>query len=123
VKLSGRRKHQEEIDNVISEWTRSQTRAEIMEQLAAQDLFGGIVKSLDEVMTDPHLHERGTLHELEHPDLGPMTIFTSAIRLNGEPNTPRSPARPLGADTDAVLAEELGMRAEEIASLRARRII
>jgi crotonobetainyl-CoA:carnitine CoA-transferase CaiB-like acyl-CoA transferase len=121
--LASRRQHQEEIDRIIADWTRTQTRQQIMDKLAANDLFGGIVKSLDEVMTDPHLHERGTLREIDHPELGPMTIFTSPLRLNGEPNIPRSPAPTIGKDSDQFYANELGLTAAEIASLRDRKVI
>ena len=121
--LSNRRKHQEEIDQLISGWTSIQTRQQIMDQLAANDLFGGIVKSLDEVVADPHLHERGTLREIDHPELGPMTIFTSPLRLNGEPNVPRSPAPTVGKDNDEFYANELRLSREELSSLRDRKVI
>jgi crotonobetainyl-CoA:carnitine CoA-transferase CaiB-like acyl-CoA transferase len=123
LKLGDRRSHQEEIDGIIAKWTRPQTRAAIMEQLAANDLFGGIVKNLEEVMTDPHLHERGTLRAIEHPQLGPMTIFTSPIRLNREANVPRSPAPPLGRDNDQFYAEELSLTPDQIAVLHDRKVI
>lgn len=123
AKLAARRERQEEVDQIITEWTRTRTRAQIMQGLAANDLFGGVVKDLDEVMTDPHLLERGTLREIEHPALGRMTIFTSPLRFNGEPNAPRSFAPKLGADTDQFLAEELAMSAAEIAALRVRKVI
>ncbi|HVN90526.1 MAG TPA: CoA transferase [Candidatus Binataceae bacterium] len=123
AKASTRRKHQEIIDNIIAEWTRTLTRQQIMDLLAAKDLFGGIVKEIDEVMTDPHLHERGTLREIDHPQLGRMTIFTSPIRLNGEPNVPRSPAPMIGRDNDDFYAKELGLSADEIAALRDRKVI
>jgi formyl-CoA transferase len=74
-------------------------------------------------MTDPHLHERGTLREIDHPDLGPMTVFTSPLRLNGQPNAPKSPAPRLGRDTDAFYTEEFGYSPAEIAALRARKVI
>jgi CoA:oxalate CoA-transferase len=82
-----------------------------------------IVKELDEVMTDPHLHERGTLREIDHPELGRMTIFTSPVRLNGEQNAPRSPAPRLGQDNERFFAEELGLTGEEIAALYERKVI
>ncbi len=123
AKLATRRAHQEEVDQIITEWTRTRTRDQIMDGLAANDLFGGIVKDLDEVMTDPHLHQRGTLHEIDHPVLGRMTIFTSPLRFNGEPNVPRSLAPTLGEDTDQFFTEELSMSAAEIAVLRARKVI
>ena len=94
-----------------------------MATLSANDIFCGIVKELAEVLADPHLHQRGALREIDHPDLGPLTIFTSPLRFNGEPNTPRSYARKLGQDNDAFYADEFGLTASEIASLRGRRVI
>ncbi len=123
AKLAGRRQHQEAIDHIVAEWTRTKTRQQIMDDLAANDIFGGIVKEIDEVMTDPHLHERGTLREIDHPQLGRMTIFTSPIRLNGAPNVPQSPAPPVGRDNEGFYAAELGLTAAEIASLRDRKVI
>jgi len=52
-----------------------------------------------------------------------MTIFTSPVRLNGEPNVPRSPAPPIGRDNEDFYAKELGLSAEEIAALRERKVI
>jgi CoA:oxalate CoA-transferase len=121
--LGARREHQEEIDGLITEWTRTKARVEIMETLAANDIFGGIVKELDEVMTDPHLHQRGTLREIDHPELGRITIFTSPIRLDGEANTPRSPAPKVGQHNDDFYASELGLRPEAIAEMRSRKVI
>src|SRR5713226_261124 len=91
--------------------------------LAANNVLCGIVKELHEVMTDPHLHERGTLRDVEHPQLGPMTIFTSPIRINGKPNEPRSPSPVLGSDNDRFYAEELGYSPEEITRLRDQKVI
>ncbi len=123
AKASTRRKHQEIIDHIVAEWTRTKTRQNIMDELAANDLFGGIVKEIDEVMTDPHLHERGTLREIDHPQLGRMTIFTSPVRLNGKPNIPRSPAPTIGRDNEDFYAKELGLSKEEIVALRDRKVI
>jgi crotonobetainyl-CoA:carnitine CoA-transferase CaiB-like acyl-CoA transferase len=74
-------------------------------------------------MTDPHLLERGALQEIDHPQLGPMTIFTSPLRFNGEPSLPRSPSPLLGVDNEQVYCTELRMSADEFASLRERKVI
>jgi hypothetical protein len=52
-----------------------------------------------------------------------MTIFTSPLRLGGEPAVPRSPSPVLGADDERFYADELGLSAEEVASLRERKVI
>jgi CoA:oxalate CoA-transferase len=118
-----RSKNRDECDRIIGEWTATRSREELMAELAASDIFCGVVKELPEVLSDPHLHQRGTLREIDHPELGPLTIFTSPLRLNGEPNAPRSYAPKLGQDNDAFYAEEFGLSAAEIASLRERKII
>jgi CoA:oxalate CoA-transferase len=121
--LAARVKNRGDCDEIIGEWTRTMTREEVMAALSANDVFCGIVKELAEVLADPHLHQRGTLREIDHPDLGPLTIFTSPLRFNGEPNMPHCFAPKLGQDNDIFYAEEFGLPATEIAALRSRRVI
>ncbi|MBV8356329.1 MAG: CoA transferase [Deltaproteobacteria bacterium] len=123
AKLSGRSKHRDEIDAIIGEWTSTRPRSELMELLNSNDIICGIVKELPEVMTDPHLLQRGALQPIDHPQLGPITIFTSPLRFNGEPSRPRSSSPMLGADNEQVYCGELGFSADEFASLRERKII
>jgi CoA:oxalate CoA-transferase len=121
--LASRVANRDECDRLIAEWTRTRTRDQVMAELGANDIFCGIVKELSEVLADPHLHQRGTLREIEHPELGPLTIFTSPLRLNGEPNVPRRYAPRLGQDNESFYAEEFGLSADDIASLRQRKVI
>ncbi len=123
VKLAGRSKHRAELDRVIAQWTMTMTRRELMDLLAANDVLCGIVKELHEVMTEPHLFERGALREIDHPQLGRMTIFSSPLRLGGAPSAPKSPSPELGADNERFYSEELGLSAEEVAALRDRKVI
>jgi len=123
AKLAGRSQNRAELDHAIGCWTVTKTRRELMELLAANDVLCGVVKELHEVMTEPHLFERGALREIEHPQLGRMTIFTSSLRLGGETAVPGSPSPALGADNERVYAEELGLSAAEVAALRERKVI
>jgi len=123
AKLSGRSKDRDTVDRIIGEWTRTKTRQQLMDELSANDVICGIVKELPEVMTDPHLFERGALQEVDHPHLGRMTIFTSPLRFEGKPARPKSLSPLLGADNDRVYGEELGLTRAEIAELRERKII
>ncbi|MGH8011478.1 MAG: CaiB/BaiF CoA transferase family protein [Candidatus Binataceae bacterium] len=120
--MSARSKNRDEVDAMVGAWTRTMTRQQIMDLLTKNDVFCGIVKELPEVMADPHLHQRGTLLDIEHPQLGPMTIFTSPLRLNGEANVPSSPSPMLGADNEAFYGE-LGLTPEQIAGMRERKVI
>jgi formyl-CoA transferase len=123
ITLAARSRNRDECDRIVGEWTRTKTRAELMDLLGRNEIIVGIVKELGEVLTDPHLTYRGALREIDHPELGPLTIFTSPLRLNGEANEPKSPAPSLGHDNDSFYADELGLSAVEIAALRERKII
>jgi CoA:oxalate CoA-transferase len=118
-----RSKHPDEVDAAIAEWTKGLSRQELMDKMTAENLFCGIVKEFHEVMADPHLHERGMLRDIDHPQLGRITIFTSPLRLEGEAPVIRSPSPALGADNDEFYRTELGFDDEELARLRERKII
>ena len=91
--------------------------------MAAADVFCGMVQDLPEVMADPHLLARGTLREVDHPVLGPMTIFTSPLRLDSETSVPTSMSPALGEANDRFYRDELGLSTGEIAALRDRKVI
>jgi crotonobetainyl-CoA:carnitine CoA-transferase CaiB-like acyl-CoA transferase len=74
-------------------------------------------------MADPYLHQRDTLREIDHPELGRLTIFTSPLCFNGNSDAPHSYAPRLGQDNDAFYAAEFGLIAAEIAALRERNVI
>ena len=46
------------------------------------------VRTVDQVMRDPHMHERGFLQEVDHPDFGPATLPNSPLRLHGAGQVP-----------------------------------
>ncbi|HVA81555.1 MAG TPA: CoA transferase [Candidatus Binataceae bacterium] len=115
--VPARVKNQDALDAAIGEWTATLAKEELMRMLNANDIFCGVVKNLPEVMSDPHLHERGMLRVIEHPAHGPVTVFTTPLRLHGEPAEIRSPSPALGADNEDFYAAELGLTRDEITGL------
>lgn len=121
--IPGRAEHKEEIDAAVGAWTQTQTKQEVMDTLTAAGVLCGIVKELPEVMTDPHLHQRGMLCEIEHPQAGNVTVFTSPLRLGAEANAVRAPSPALGQDNDSFYQAELGLDPDELIRLRERGVI
>jgi crotonobetainyl-CoA:carnitine CoA-transferase CaiB-like acyl-CoA transferase len=70
---------------------------------------------------DPHVAQRGTLERLRHPDRDEPTRWLGpALPIHfSRAATGTTPAEPLGASTDAVLREVLGLDAASISALRA----
>lgn len=114
-----------EIDDAMSAWAAGCTTTEAAAGLEGTDVPSGPVQRAWAASEDPHVAATGSLVELRHADattgsgyLGP----TLPIRIDGVSAT-GSPAEPLGASTDAVLAEILGYNADAIAALRAEGIV
>ncbi|MFD5272180.1 CaiB/BaiF CoA transferase family protein [Streptomyces sp. NPDC058335] len=95
-----------EVFDVLAEWSRPRTKAEILDLLGGQVPVGA-VRDAAEIVADPHVAVREMLVEVEHPGTG--RTFTVA----GQPlKFSRTPARPQGR---APLLDEHGP--EERASL------
>jgi len=69
-------------------------------------------------MHDPHMHERGMLAEIEHPELGPITLPTSPLRLRGLEKAPAAPSPTVGQHNDEIYRGWFGLSAAELRALR-----
>jgi formyl-CoA transferase len=108
----------QEVDDLVASWTQPLTRAAIFERLIAVSVPCAPVRDLTEVMNDPHLHARGTLEMIDHPDYGRMPAAASPLRFDGQASRPRRPSVALGADSAQILDVYLGLSATEVERLR-----
>jgi CoA:oxalate CoA-transferase len=123
-RTNGRRvRNMEELDVVVSAWTGSLPRAEVMERCRQNRIPASPVRGVAEVVADEHLHQRGALQEIEHPELGLLTVPQTPIRFRGTEPPPLEPSAALGAHNDEVYGDWLGLDAAELEELRADRII
>ena len=90
-----------EIDAMITAWTEKHTKHEAMKILAGAGVPCGAVLDSAEVLTDPHLKERGFIVELEHPRRGKFPM-------------PGNPVRMADSPTDIVRAPMLGEHNAEV---------
>lgn len=119
----GRAKRMAEVDDVVGAWTLPRTKDEVLKLLNAAHVPCAPVKTAREVSTDPHLEARGYWVDIDHPRRGRTRVPISAIRLHTAGKSEiRSPAPTLGQHTDAVLGELLGIKADELARLRAEHV-
>ena len=119
----GRAKRMTEVDDIVSAWTLTRSKAEVLKLLNEAHVPCAPVKTAREVSTDPHLEARGFWVDTDHPRRGKTRVPISAIRLHtGGKSEIRSPAPTLGQHTDAVLGELLGIKADALAKLRADKV-
>jgi CoA:oxalate CoA-transferase len=115
--------HIELTHEVVVGWTHAHTRDEVF---AAAQRFGvaaAPVRDLAEVNADPHMHARGMLRHVEHPELGRIVAPHSPIRYGGTSPMELLPHTQLGMHNSDVYARWLGLDASEIAALEHDRVI
>jgi formyl-CoA transferase len=117
-----RREHNDDVDEVISAWTRRYTKHEVMKMLGEAQIPGGAVLNTLELSEDEHLRERGTFVEVDHPDRGRFVMPGWPVKMTGS-DVPVVAAPLLGADNEAVYGQLLGIDAAKLEELRAGGVI
>ncbi|AEI81594.1 formyl-coenzyme A transferase Frc (plasmid) [Cupriavidus necator N-1] len=107
-----------EVDELVTSWTSNLTRAEIMAASQAYRFPCAPVRTLDEVVHDRHMHERGMLSYVDHPELGEVVLPNSPLRFHQSAPLVLKPNPGLGEHNNAVLSELLGLSAAAIDTLR-----
>jgi crotonobetainyl-CoA:carnitine CoA-transferase CaiB-like acyl-CoA transferase len=109
----------DEVDDLVAGWTSGLARDEVWTLCRAHRVPAAPVRDLTEVLADRHLHERGYLVEVDHPEMGRVTLPRSPIRYEGSPLPELVPSPELGQHTEDVLGEWLGLDPRQVADLRA----
>src|SRR6202047_503233 len=76
------------------------------------------VRNAPEVMNDPHMHERGMLEHIDHPELGAIVVPTTPLRLHGTDKVETRPSPTIGQHNEAIYGDWLGLSAAELARLK-----
>ena len=97
----------------------TRTRDDWMARLKAVRVPCGPVLRPDEALAHPQTRAAGMLVTMAHPVGGPFQAVASPYHMDRTPVATYAPPPMLGADTDAVLGEELGLDASRLAALRA----
>ncbi len=115
-------KHADARLELTAEVLKTRTSAEWLARLEAEDVPCAPVLSRAEVIADAQVAANELIVESDHPQAGRMRQPRPAARFERTPAEIRSPAPLLGEHTDAVLAE-LGISPEQLAVLRAARVV
>jgi formyl-CoA transferase len=110
-----------QVFETIEQWTMTKTKFEAMDILNEHDIPCGPILSMKELAHEPSLRATGTIVEVDHPKRGKYLTVGNPIKLSDSvTEVKRSPL--LGEHTEEVLAE-LGLGTQEIATLRASKVI
>jgi crotonobetainyl-CoA:carnitine CoA-transferase CaiB-like acyl-CoA transferase len=116
----GRTQHWQEllalVEGKLSRWKARDFMKEAMDRR----LVVGVVQSPEEVVSCPHLDERGSFVTLNHPEVGTLRYPGAGFLIDGiNPVAGGRGAPRLGEHNAAIYGGELGLSPEELAGLHA----
>ena len=76
------------------------------------------MRTVPEVMNDPHMHGRGMLERIDHPELGNIVVPTTPLRLHGAESVTTQPSPTIGQHNAEIYGDWLGLSADEIDALK-----
>jgi crotonobetainyl-CoA:carnitine CoA-transferase CaiB-like acyl-CoA transferase len=111
------------LEAFITEWTRTLTASQLLDQLQAIGVPSAKVARVADLVENPQLAHRGQILSMQHPRAGsvPMQGFSvqfgeTPMRLNHAPPT-------LGQHTEEVLEEWLALTTKQVAGLRDKGVV
>jgi crotonobetainyl-CoA:carnitine CoA-transferase CaiB-like acyl-CoA transferase len=108
----------QEVNAIVAAWTSGLTKNEAVAQAQKFRIPLAPVRDVNEVMRDEHMHGRGMLEWVDHPDLGHVVMPTTPLRLHGLDVAPTMPSPRVGQHNDDIYGGWLGLSAAERESLR-----
>lgn len=105
------------VDQLVGDWIAGQSKNQAYETAQRFHVPTAPVRDLPEVVDDPHLHARGMLTWLDHPEVGRIAAPNSPLRFDGVAPMPLEPSGYLGEHNREVYGELLGLGDAEIDAL------
>lgn len=108
----------DEINGLVAEWVHANAPVDVFAALERVGMAYSLVYQPADILNDPHYAERRSYVSVTHPRIGDIKIQAAHPKMaSWQPEVPTY-APELGAATDAVLSELLGLDAAQIGQLR-----
>ncbi len=99
----------EEIDGLVSEWSRRHSAKELQRMLMEAEVPVAPVNTIADIFEDQHYRARDMLMRIPHPKLGEVTMAGVVPKLSRTPGRVVKAGSGIGEDTREVLVHGLGM--------------
>jgi formyl-CoA transferase len=115
--------HQEELDELVSAWTRTVDADEIESSMEKFGIPSGKIYRAPDMLEDAQFKAREAIITTMHPKFGDLRMQNVAPKLSVTPGSVRTPGPELGQHNDEIYGELLNFSAERIAELKSEGII
>ena len=117
-----RGENQLELDEMISNWTKQRTMADVLATCEENGIPCGPVNRAKEMLEDAHIAARNAIIRVAHPVLGDVPMQGVFPKLSDTPGGVEETSPSLSEHTESILAG-LGFSADQQAALRAQGVI
>lgn len=111
------------LTSLLSERLRRRNGADWLAALEAADVPAGPINGLGALFDDPQVRHRGLALAMAHEKAGTVPGVASPVKFSASPVVESKAPPELGADTEQVLADLLGLDAAGLAALRAAGVV
>jgi len=112
----GRQEHTNELNRMISVWTKRRRSETVMIRLQAAGIAAGMVNDARDLTEDRQLKARDFFCRTKHPELDFVTLDANPLRMSRTPPRFKRVAPGLGQDNQFVFGTLLGLSEAEIAA-------
>jgi formyl-CoA transferase len=114
----------EDLDRIIEAWTSGLTAEEADRRLTEADVPCTLIYTAADCAADPQFRHRGMVQEVEDPTFGRPVLHAGIVpHVADNPGAVRWPGPPVGAHTEEVLRELLGLGGTEIEGLCQEKVL
>ena len=114
--------HRDICDGAIKDWLKDYDKFTAMDILCKADIPAGALLSVDDITKDPQYVERGMTVDIDHPQLGKVRVPGFAPKMSAV-NVEYKCSPELGGANHDVYGGLLGLSEEELADLKANKVI
>lgn len=114
---------QQELDDLIADWTRTIDAEPLLARMEDFGVPAGRIYRAPEMMVDPHFQARQNIIKVAHPIFGKLAMQNVAPRLSDTPGGVVHAGPDLGQHTVDVLGGILGLDESQLAALKSAGII
>ena len=115
--------HLPEVTQLIEAWFAAHTFEEVAHEFEVHQVPYAPLMSMADIFAEPHYRERDMIIDVPEPTLGHIPQPGVVPKLSRTPGRVLYAGPPLGAHTEEILTNLLGMSPDDIAALRQQRVI
>ncbi len=120
---SARIAHREEVNGIVSDWTMSLPREDVIRLCGEGDVPCGPINSIADIFEEEQFWARDTLMRVKDDRIGDLAVQGVLPRLSSTPGRIDHLGQPMGKHNDDFYLETLGLSRDELDRLKADGVV